>query len=135
MRLASYWRTSKQRLSLVGEVCPSCGAKLFPPRDVCPKCGGPANTALRFSGKGVVYSFSTVYSSPKAFEQYAPYLVALVKLDEGPLVAAQLTDVAREEVYIGMPVEMVTRRMREEGQDGLIIYNYKFRPPLQPMTR
>jgi len=57
--------------------------------------------------------------------------VALVKLDEGPLVTAQLTDVEREDVTIGMPVEMVTRRMYEEGDDGVIVYNYKFRPLLQ----
>ena len=31
-------------------------------------------------------------------------------------------------VHIGMPVEMVTRRLREEGEEGQIIYGYKFRP-------
>ena len=31
------------------------------------------------------------------------------------MVAAQLTDVEREKVEIGMPVEMVTRRLREDG--------------------
>ena len=134
MSLASYWRTREQRLSLVGEICPHCGARLFPPRDICPKCSGPAMTAFRFSGKGLVYSFSTTYTAPRGFERYAPYLVALVKLDEGPLVTAQLTDVDRDEVYVGMPVEMVTRKMREEGDDGLILYNYKFRPLLQPMN-
>ncbi|HHX65834.1 MAG TPA: Zn-ribbon domain-containing OB-fold protein [Chloroflexi bacterium] len=133
MSLASGWRTRKERLSLVGEVCPHCGAKLFPPRDVCPKCKGPAKTTFSFSGKGVIYSFSTIYSAPSGFEAYAPYLVALVKLDEGPLVTAQLTDVDPGQVYIGMPVEMVTRKMREDGDSGLILYNYKFRPALQPV--
>ena len=131
MSLASHWRTRKQRLSLVGEVCPHCGKKLFPPRDICPECGGPAKTTYAFSGKGAVYSFSTVYVAPTGFEQYAPYVVALVKLEEGPLITAQLTDVDPEEVRIGMPVEMVTRKMREEGEDGLILYNYKFRALLE----
>jgi len=118
-------------MSLIGEVCPHCGIKLFPPRDVCPKCGGPAKEPFSFSGKGVVYSFSTMYSAPKGFEKYVPYIVALVRLDEGPLVTAQLTDVDRSEVRAGMPVEMVTRKMREEGEDGLILYGYKFRPLFQ----
>lgn len=131
MTLASNWRTRKQRLSLVGEICPHCSAKLFPPRDVCPQCGGPAKDVFAFSGRGVVYSFSTLYNAPEGFEAYAPYTVALVKLEEGPMVAAQLTDVERDAVRIGMPVEMVTRKMREEGEDGLILYNYKFRPTLQ----
>ncbi|HUW11002.1 MAG TPA: OB-fold domain-containing protein, partial [Anaerolineae bacterium] len=55
---------------------------------------------------------------------------ALVQLDDGPLVAAQLTDVDIDEVYIGMPVEMVTRRLREYGESGMIVYGYKFRRKL-----
>jgi len=29
-----------------------------------------------------------------------------------------------------MPVEMVTRKIREEGENGMIVYGYKFRPVL-----
>lgn len=36
---SSYWRTSEQRLRLVGSNCSGCGRKHFPPRDVCPECG------------------------------------------------------------------------------------------------
>jgi uncharacterized OB-fold protein len=57
-------------------------------------------------------------------------MVALVKLEEGPLVTAQLADVEPEDVSIGMPVEMVTRKLRTEGDRGLIAYGYKFRPVL-----
>ena len=56
--------------------------------------------------------------------------MALVKLEEGPLVTAQLTDDNNEEVEIGMPVEMVTRKIRTQGDEGLIIYGYKFRPQM-----
>lgn len=131
MGIASHWRTRKQRLSLIGEECPHCGRRLFPPRDVCPHCGGPAQEPLPFSGRGSVYSYSITYSPPRAFAEYGPYVVALVKLEEGPLVTAQLTDVDPEAVHIGMEVEMVTRKMREEGKEGLIHYNYKFRPLLE----
>jgi uncharacterized OB-fold protein len=31
-----------------------------------------------------------------------------------------------------MRVEMVTRKIREDGSEGQIIYGYKFRPPLEP---
>ena len=57
--------------------------------------------------------------------------MALVRLDEGPLVTAQLTDVERENVHIGMPVEMVTRKLREDGERGMLVYGYKFRPLLR----
>jgi uncharacterized OB-fold protein len=119
-----------QRYSLTGEVCRECGAKLFPPRDVCPECSRPAYEPFTFSGKGEVYSYSTMYHAPEGYQAFAPYTVALVRLEEGPLVTAQLTDVDTEEVEIGMPVEMVTRKMREYGEDGVIVYGYKFRPVL-----
>jgi len=79
-----------------------------------------------------VYSFSTLYQAPEGYEEYVPYTVALIKLEEGPLVTAQLTDVDPEQVRIGMPVEMVTRKLREEGREGMIVYGYKFRPPVKP---
>jgi uncharacterized OB-fold protein len=126
-----YWQSHHHRYNLIGEVCDRCGAKLFPPRDVCPECTRPATTPYIFSGKGEVYSYSTMYHAPKGYEEYVPYLVALIKLEEGPLVTAQLTDVDREQVKIGMPVEMVTRKILEQGEDGLIIYGYKFRPRLE----
>ncbi len=53
----------------------------------------------------------------------------MVKLDEGPMVTAQLTDLGEEPVSIGMPVEMVTRKIRNDGDErGMIVYGYKFRP-------
>ena len=115
---------------MVGEVCNECGSKLFPPRDVCPECAKPAYEPFTFSGNGRVYSYSTVYQAPAGFEEFVPYTVALVELDEGPLVTGQLTDADQDEIEIGMPVEMVTRKLREEGEDGLIVYGYKFRKPL-----
>ncbi len=41
MDIPRHWRLKSQRYALIGEVCPHCNAKLFPPRDVCPECGGP----------------------------------------------------------------------------------------------
>lgn len=86
------------------------------------------------SGCGEVYSFSTMYNVPVGYEDQKPYTVALVKLEEGPIVTAQLTDVDAANVQIGMKVEMVTRKLREEGAEGQIIYGYKFRPVLERAT-
>jgi scaffold protein (connect acetoacetyl-CoA thiolase and HMG-CoA synthase) len=132
MEISRHWRLRKQRYALVGEVCPHCEAKLFPPRDVCPECGQEARTPYQFSGRGEVYSYTTIYDPPAGYEENAPYTVALVKLEEGPIVTAQLTDLGDEPVKIGEPVEMVTRKLREDGDErGMIIYGYKFRPVLK----
>jgi hypothetical protein len=71
-------------------------------------------------------------SAPVGYEQSAPYTMALVQLEEGPVVTAQLTDLGEQGVEIGMPVEMVTRKIRTDMDDrGIIIYGYKFRPVMQ----
>ncbi len=130
MEISRHWRLKKQRYALVGEVCPHCDAKIFPPRDVCPECGDEAKTEFSFSGRGKVYSYTTLQSAPKGYSDVVPYTVALVKLEEGPMVTAQLTDLGDQPVEIGMPVEMVTRKLRSEGDhdQGMLVYSYKFRP-------
>ncbi|MGQ9833462.1 MAG: Zn-ribbon domain-containing OB-fold protein [Candidatus Villigracilaceae bacterium] len=131
MEIPRHWRLKQQRYSLVGETCPHCDAKIFPPRDVCPTCGGEAKTQYTFSGRGEVFSYTTIYEAPSGYDETAPYTVALVKLEEGPIITAQLTDLGDQPVEIGMPVEMVTRKLRSENENrGILIYGYKFRPVL-----
>lgn len=137
MQVSRHWRLKAERYNLVGETCDSCGVKLFPPRDVCLECEAPAQELYTFTGAGEVFSYTTIYDAPAGFEHMAPYTVALIKLEEGPLLTAQLTDMADDEVEIGMPVEMVTRKLRSEGEEGMIVYGYKFRPAVpvrQPVT-
>jgi len=151
-----HWRLKEQRLRLIGEVCENCDEKIFPPRDVCPHCKQLAQKKFEFSGRGTVESFTEMQKegAPEGFEEQTPYIVAHVRLEEGPLVTAQLTDLeithgtrtakvdqiaGWEPIYdevettdfvveIGMPVEMVTRKLKEDGDRGLIDYRYKFRP-------
>lgn len=131
MEIPRHWRLKKQRYALIGEVCPHCNAKLFPPRDICTECGLDAKTEFAFSGRGEVYSHTTIYDAPAGYEFQAPYTVALIKLEEGPIITAQLTDLGDEPAEIGMPVEMVTRKLRSDGDErGVIVYGYKFRPRL-----
>lgn len=124
MQVARFWRMNTQRYSMNNLAHPE-------PVRVAPRPGVQPYDEVEeynFSGRGEVYSFSTVYDAPAGFERYTPYVLALVKLVEGPLVTAQLTDVLPNEVQIGMSVEMVTRKLRTEGDEGIIIYGYKFRP-------
>jgi uncharacterized OB-fold protein len=66
-----------------------------------------------FTGSGTIYSLTTV------------------RLDEGALVTAQITDVDEADPpRIGDRVEMVTRRLTTEGERGMIVYGYKFRKPI-----
>jgi uncharacterized protein len=134
MTIPGNWRTRHQRYSLKAEVCEACGNTIFPPRDVCPHCAQQHQTWTTLSGRGEVYSYTTMHSAPTGFEEYVPYTVALVKLDEGPMVTAQLTDIDAQEIFIGMQVEMVTRKLSQEGDEGQILYGYKFRPLLKQVA-
>ena len=132
MEIPRHWRLKQQRYALVGEVCPHCQAKLFPPRDVCPHCGGEAKQQYTFSGQGEVFSYTVMQDAPSGYEENAPYTVAIIKLKEGPMITAQLTDLGKKPVEIGMPVEMVTRKIRSDGDErGMLVYGYKFRPALK----
>ena len=128
MQLPRYHRLQGPYYRLEGQRCDACQAIQFPPRVACRKCRSTEVRPHRLSGKGTVYSFSELSSAPAGFP--GPYTVALVQLEEGVLVSAQLTDVEPEDVSIGMAVEMVTRRIKEYGHEGYVAYGYKFRPVL-----
>ena len=80
--------------------------------------------------RGVVYSYTLVREAAAGFEAQAPYCLALVELEEGGLITAQLTDIEGEPA-IGDAVEMVTRKLTTDGARGMIVYGYKFRPALK----
>ena len=128
MDIPRYWRLRNQRYRLEGTVCLSCGAKHFPPRGICSDCQSDALEPYRFSGIGKVYSYTVVHQAPDIFDKQVPYVVALVDLEEGVRLTAQLTDMDPDEVFIGMEVELVVRKIYEDGKNGPIQYGYKFRP-------
>jgi uncharacterized OB-fold protein len=129
MDLAKHWRLRAARYRLEGQRHRASGEVRFPPE---PQAS--ADTAewepFALSGAGSIYSFAVVRQPPAGYEATAPYVLAMIKLDEGPMVTAQLTDCDIAEVTIDLRVEMVTRRLRDLGPDGLIVYGYKFRPLL-----
>jgi uncharacterized OB-fold protein len=123
MDLAKHWRQRAARSRLEGQRHVTSGEVRFPPEPA-----GEEWQPFALSGRGEIYSFSVVRQPPAGYE--APYVLALVRLAEGPLITAQLTDCDAGELAIGMPVEMVTRRLRDIGPEGLLVYGYKFRPRL-----
>jgi scaffold protein (connect acetoacetyl-CoA thiolase and HMG-CoA synthase) len=128
MDLPRYHRLRPAYYRLQGQRCACCKAIQFPPRPLCRICREPRLEPHPLSGRGTVYSHAELAQAPLGFA--TPCMVALVRLEEGLLVTAQLTDVEPEEVSIGLPVEMVTRRLQERGPHGYLVYGYKFRPIL-----
>lgn len=131
MELPRYHRLRGAYYRLEGSACASCSRRFFPPRGVCPSCRTQGLRPFAFSGRGTLYSFTQVMQPPRGFASMAPYAVGMVRLEEGPLISAQLTDTEGVDLSIGMPVEMVTRKIRDSEEHGYIVYGYKFRPLLR----
>ena len=52
-----------------------------------------------------------------------------------PTVTAQIIALENRKVEIGMPVEMVTRKLRNATDErGLLVYGYKFRTQVERQT-
>ena len=82
---------------------------------------------VRYSGKGKVYSFTEITSPPEGFEEQAPYVLAIIELDEGAKVTGQIVDAVASDVKIGSRVEQVFRVIQRDDPEGLIHYGFKFR--------
>ena len=122
------WRHIQQRYNLIGSKCNTCGELFFPARVVCPNCRRKGDLQpFQFSGKGKIYTYSIIRSAPDDFKKSAPYAVAVIELEEGAKLTSQLVDCDVDDIKIGDNVEMVFRRIREDGKDGVISYGYKFK--------
>lgn len=128
MDISRNWRLREQRYRLQGTACLSCGAVHFPPREVCRACHSREWEPRYFHGEGTLASYTVVYQAPVGFDEQVPYAVGLVDLAEGPRLTAMLTDMDLDALEIGLPVEMVVRKLTEDGDEGAIQYGYKFRP-------
>lgn len=118
------WRNRQSRYLLIGNICTSCKNVSFPGVHICKKCGSDKMSNIRFSGKGIVETFTTIRAAPSNFENTTPYIVAIVKLEEGPTITAQITNT--KNVKIGSSVIAVFRKLYEDGPNGLINYGFKF---------
>ncbi len=87
--------------------CPSCQRYIFYPRGFCPYCWGETVVWKRLQGRGRVYSYTIVnVSALPEFTEKVPYIYAIVELEEGIKMPANIVDCEPEKVTVGMPVEL-----------------------------
>ena len=84
--------------------CPDCEALVVPPARTCDRCGAPRLEPATVTGSGTLYSFTTIHAPPAELADQAPYQVAVVRLDEGVLLAARLDAGVEAEVQIDSAV-------------------------------
>ena len=125
--VSRFWREIPARYNLIGKKCKKCGFLAFPPRETCLKCMSIDMDDYDFKGTGEIVSYTITHVAQEGFEKQTPYIIAIVKLDEGPSLTAQIVDCNPSDVAIGKKVYSVFRRISEDGKAGAIYYGYKFR--------
>ena len=86
--------------------CGDCDLYVHYPRSICPHCGSLNLAWSKPSGRGVVYSTTTVRTSPDLAEHYN---VTLIDLEEGVRLMSRIEGIANEDVCIGMLVSAMVR--------------------------
>jgi len=78
---------------LLGLKCNSCDSITTPPKMTCQECGGTDLDIVELSKKGKIETFTVVNVAPEGRENEVPYIICLVKLDEGPWIMGNLIDI------------------------------------------
>jgi len=84
--------------------CASCHTLMLPPRLVCTNCGSKKTAWKPLNGRGTLRSFTVIHIAAPSFAKDAPYVVAVVRLAEGPSITARLVGVdplKPESIHIG----------------------------------
>ena len=110
-----YWEKTKEH-ELWLRSCNDCSQTYFYPRDICPSCFSRNTTWVQSSGKGTLHTFAIVHRAPTpAFRDDAPFVVAMVDLEEGARMPTNLVDVEADPsaIQVGMAVEVVFEDITE----------------------
>jgi len=103
--------------------CTACGAHQFYPRLMCVHCDAAAPEWVEASGLGQIQSFTVVRRAVSAaYAPEAPYVVALIALDEGPVMMSNVVDCDPETLTVGDRVQVLFETWTDE------ITVPKFRP-------
>jgi len=102
-----FWEGCRRHELLI-QKCRVCGALRHYPRAMCPNCGSWEIEWVKVSGRGKVYSWMVTHRTfHHGFAGDVPYASVIVELEEGVRLMTEVVDVKSEELYIGMPVEVV----------------------------
>src|SRR3954468_3315097 len=111
---APFWLAARDgRLDI--QACSACGVFRHPPRPVCAQCGSTECEWRTVSGRGEVWSYTTIHPPTlPAFADRVPYVALVVRLDEGPFLVSTLARASAEAPPIGAPVEVEFERVDDE---------------------
>jgi uncharacterized OB-fold protein len=109
-----FWQAAAEH-RLVVQRCGDCGTTRHPPAPVCAVCRSDAVDWQELSGRGSVYTYTSVHR-PIAAAQELPFVIAVIALEGsgGLRMISNLVGVDPADVAIGMPVELVWEDMSDD---------------------
>lgn len=110
----SYWQAAAdERLML--RKCDDCGEVHFMPRLLCPQCWSDKLSWFEATGRGSVHSFTVIRrASDPAFAHLCPYVVALIELEEGPRMMANILGEDALKTKIGKAVTVAFQQRQND---------------------
>ncbi|MCS7117189.1 MAG: Zn-ribbon domain-containing OB-fold protein [Thaumarchaeota archaeon] len=129
-RPQNHWRFKRFRYRTEVLRCANCGTVNVTTRPVCRRCRSRNLQREELPERGRLVAFTTVKSPTEEHKELAPYIVGLVEFEDGTRIVTQITDADPEDLKTGMIVERVLRKITHDGDAGIIIYGFKFRPPI-----
>lgn len=109
-----FWDAARQEKLMV-QKCQDCNKHIFYPRIACPHCFSDKVEWVEASGKGTVYSYTVVINNaPSAFLQDMPFVIAIVKLEEGVQMLSNIINCNPDDVECDMPVEVTFEKLDDE---------------------
>jgi len=101
-----YWQACKRHEFLI-QCCKECGHYQFYPRIICTSCSSRKVEWVPASGGGAVLTWTVVRRAvSNAYAADVPYIIALIKLHEGPVLMSIIRGCEPESVRAGMAVEV-----------------------------
>ncbi len=101
-----FWQAAKEGRLLLPR-CEDCGP-FFYPRSFCPKCGSAKLDWMEASGRATLYSY-VINVTPPAPGYTAPYVIAVVTLEEGPRMMANILNVDPQPEALALDMPLVVR--------------------------
>jgi uncharacterized protein len=98
----AWWDATRDQ-RLVIQTCAACGHRQHEPRAICQACAGDDLHHFDAAGTGTVVSFTVIHRAPSP-DVDAPYVVAIVELDEGVRLLTNLVDIDPADVACDLPV-------------------------------
>lgn len=109
-----FWTALRDERQLLLRRCRTCGCHLDYPRVVCTSCYGGDLEWVRSLGTGTIHSFTVSHRQVGGFDLEAPYVVALIDLDEGARLLSNVVGSEPGAVRIGDRVALVIEDLSDD---------------------